>query len=100
MLPLFVSVNSFNAPFVSSVAVAVAIWNGLDVTSIGCWPPTYPDPSPVILTVPKPFLRTTNDLVEKLDASDDPNTVDPPNPPIFKAPLTVLPKEIDLSTSK
>ena len=53
-----------------------------------------------MLTLPKPFLRTTNDLVEKLDASDDPNTVDPPNPAIFRAPLVVLPNDIDLSTSK
>ena len=85
-LPLFVNVNSFNAPVVPRVAVAVAIRNGLVVTSTGCAPPVYPDPSPVKVTVPKPFLRTTNDLVDKLDASDDPNTVDPPNHPIFKAP--------------
>ena len=84
--PLFVNVNSFNAPVLPRVAVAVAIWNGLVVTSTGCAPPVYPDPSPVKFTVPKPFLRTTNDLVEKLAASDDPNTVDPPNPAIFRAP--------------
>ena len=46
----------------------------------------YPVPAPVRLTVPIPFLRITNDLVEKLDASDDPNTVLPANPPIFRAP--------------
>ena len=68
------------------VDVAVAFWKGSVVTSIGCCPPTYPVPAPSILTVPIPFFRTTNDLVEKLDASDDPKTVLPWNPPIFRAP--------------
>ena len=63
-------------------------------------PPAYPLPAETMLTVPRLLLITTKDLVEKLDASEDPNTVLPLNPPIFRAPLTVLPKEIDLSTSK
>ena len=46
----------------------------------------YPLPSPVKLTVPKPFLRITNALVEKLVASDEPKTVLPLNPPTFNAP--------------
>ena len=73
-------------PVVLITAVAVAFWKGSVITSIGCCPPTYPVPAPSILTVPILFFRTTKDLVEKLDASDDPNTVDPPNPAIFRAP--------------
>ena len=60
----------------------------------------YPVPAPVTLTVFKPFLITLSDLVENVDASDEPNTVLPPNPPIFSEPLTLLPNDIDLSTSK
>ena len=37
-----------------------------------------------IVTIDK--YQILNDHVEKLEASDDPNTVDPPNPDIFKAP--------------
>ena len=66
--------------------MAAAFWKGSVITSTGCCPPTYPVPAPVILTLPILFLRTTKDLVEKLDASDDPNTVLPWNPPIFRAP--------------
>ena len=79
-------VTVFIIPVVAIVLVIVAFWKGSVIISVGCVPPAYPVPAPVILTVPKPFLRTTNDLVEKLDASDDPKTVDPPNPPIFRAP--------------
>ena len=56
------------------------------IIDVGCAPPVYPVPAPVILTVPIPFLRIVNDLVEKVDASDEPNTVLPPNPPIFSEP--------------
>ena len=60
----------------------------------------YPVPAPVKLTVAKLFLNTTNDLVEKLAASDEPKTVLSWNPPIFRAPCIVLPNDIDLLTSK
>jgi hypothetical protein len=79
-------VTLFIDPSASKVTVAVATWNGLVVTDTGCCPPTYPVPAPSMLTVPILFLRTTNDLVEKLDASEDPKTVLPWNPPIFRAP--------------
>ena len=79
-------VTVFIDPVVLITAVAVAFWKGSVVTSIGCCPPTYPVPAPSILTVPILFFRTTKDLVEKLDASDDPKTVLPWNPPIFRAP--------------
>ena len=84
--PLVDKLTCLRVPDVARVLLAVAISKGLENTDVGCDPPTYPVPAPVILTVPIPFFRTTNDLVEKLDASDDPNTVDPPNPPIFRAP--------------
>ena len=84
--PLVDKVTDLRVPVVARVVLAVAISKGLENTDVGCDPPTYPVPAPVILTDPIPFLRTTSDLVEKLDASDDPNTVDQPNPPIFKAP--------------
>ena len=48
----------------------IAFWNGSVIISVGCDPPTYPVPAPVILTLPIPFLRIVNDLVEKEDASD------------------------------
>ena len=79
-------VIDFTDPVASKTAVAVAFWKGSVITSTGCCPPTYPVPAPVILTLPILFLRTTKDLVEKLDASDDPKTVLPWNPPIFRAP--------------
>ena len=82
------------------VLVIVAFWKGSEITVVGCTPPVYPVPAPVILTVPKPFLITVSALVEKVDASDEPNTVLPPNPPIFSEPLVVLPNDIDLSTLK
>ena len=85
-LPVLESVIDLMVPSVEIVALAVAFWKGSDVIDVGCDPPTYPVPAPVMFTVPILFLRTTNDLVEKLDASDDPNTVDPPNPAIFRAP--------------
>ena len=73
-------------PRVAKVLVTVAFWKGSVITVVGCAPPTYPVPAPVMLTVPIPFLRIVNDLVEKEDASDEPNTVLPPNPPIFSEP--------------
>ena len=80
------NVNFLIEPEVSNTALAVAFWNGSLLTSVGCAPPTYPVPAPVRLTVPIPFLRITNHLVEKLDASDEPKTVLTWNPPIFRAP--------------
>ena len=73
-------------PRVAKVLVTVAFWKGSVIIDVGCEPPVYPVPAPVILTVPIPFLRIVNDLVEKVDASDEPNTVLPPNPPIFSEP--------------
>ena len=81
-----VTVILLTAPFVARVLVTVAFWNGSVIISVGCAPPVYPVPAPVILTLPIPFLRIVNDLVEKVDASDEPNTVLPPNPPIFNEP--------------
>ena len=78
--------NLFIEPDVSNVELAVAFWNGSLLISVGCAPPTYPVPAPIRLTDPTPFLNITNDLVEKLAASDDPKTVLHWNPPIFRAP--------------
>ena len=64
----------------------VPFWKGSVITVVGCAPPVYPVPAPVMLTLPIPFLRTVSDLVEKVDASEAPNTVLPPNPPIFSEP--------------
>ena len=98
--PTVFKTNLLIAPEVSNTALAVAFWNGSLLTSVGWEPPAYPDPAPSKFTVPIPFLRITNDLVEKLDASDDPKTVLSWNPPIFRAPWIVLPNDIDLLTSK
>ena len=73
--PAFVNTNLLIEPLVSIVALTVAFWNGSLVTSVGCAPPTYPDPAPVNVTLPIPFLRIANDLVEKLAASQEPKTV-------------------------
>ena len=64
----------------------VPFWKGSVITVVGCAPPVYPVPAPVMLTVPIPFLKIVNDLVVKEDASEAPNTVLPPNPPIFNEP--------------
>ena len=80
--------------------MAVPFWKGSDVTDTDCCPPSYPVPAEVTVTVPKPFLRTTNDLVEKQDASDEPNNVLSWNPAILRAPWITLPNDIDLLTSK
>ena len=63
-------------------------------------PLPFADPSCGAGLVASQVIRIHSKRLEKEDASDEPNTVLPPNPQIFKAPLTVLPKEIDLSTSK
>ena len=59
-----VIVNFLIAPVVAIVAVAVAAWKGSDVTVTVCDPPTYPVPAESRLTVPRPFLNTTNALDE------------------------------------
>ena len=73
-------------PLDAIVLDTVPFRKGSVITVVGCAPPVYPVPAPVILTLPIPFLRTVSDLVEKVDASDEPNTVLPPNPPIFSEP--------------
>ena len=84
--PTVFNTNLFTEPDVSNTALAVPFWNGSLLISVGCAPPTYPVPAPIKFTDPTPFLNTTNDLVEKFAASDDPKTVLPWNPPIFNAP--------------
>ena len=50
-------------PLEAIVLDTVPFWKGSVITVVGCAPPVYPVPAPVILTVPIPFLRTVSDPV-------------------------------------